>query len=261
MSLVVMLTLSLFYGSFAYAADSNAWLNRSQLDKGIIGVDYNIKSSTKTKLQITKGADKYTYNLTQGKKEFFPLQLGNGDYVISVVEQVSGTKYKVVAKSTVSLNLKDSNVIYLNSVQNVNWNDSNQAIKKAKELTKNKTSDMEKVTAIYNYIIANVKYDQSLVFTVTSDYLPQIDRTLLSQKDICYGYASLFAAMLRSENIPTKLVMGNSKYVKTYHAWNEVFVDGRWVTIDTTVDAGWKGTTTAFEMIKDNSNYVGAKQY
>lgn len=261
MSIVFMLTLALFYDSFAYAEDNNSWLNRSYLDKGIIGIEYNVQSSTKTKLQIAKGADRYTYNLTRDQQEFFPLQLGNGEYVVSIVEQVSGTKYKVVAESTVTLHLNDSNLVYLNSVQNVNWNDTNQAIIKAKELTKNKSTDIEKVTAIYHYIISNIKYDQSLMFNVTTDYLPQIDNTLLRRQDICYGYASLFAAMLRSENIPTKLVMGNSKYVKTYHAWNEVFIDGRWITIDTTVDAGWNGTTTKFDMIKDNSNYVVAKQY
>ena len=256
-----MLTFSLFFGGFTYAADSNTWLNTSQVNKGIISVNYNVGSSAKVKLLIAKGTQQYSYNLSQGKQEFFPLQLGNGNYVISLVKQISGKKYQVIEKANLNLDLQDSSQVYLNSIQNVNFNDRNQAIKKAKDLVKNKASDMEKITTIYNYVIGNIKYDHSLPFNISSDYLPQIDNTFVNKKDICYGYASLFAAMLRSENIPTKLVMGNSKYVKNYHAWNEVLVDGKWIVIDTTVDAGWKGTSTAFEMIKDNAKYTALKQY
>lgn len=260
-TLIVMLTFSLFFAGFAYAADGNTWLNTSQIDKGIISINYNVETGAKIKLLIAKGTQQYSYNLSQGKQEFFPLQLGNGNYVISLVKQVSGKKYQVIEKANVALDLQDSSQVYLNSIQNISFTDQNQAIKKAKDLVKNKASDMEKITAIYNYVIGNIKYDQSLPFNLSTDYLPQIDRTFVNQKDICYGYASLFAAMLRSENIPTKLVMGNSKYVKNYHAWNEVFVDGKWVVIDTTVDAGWKGTSTAFEMIKDTGKYTAVKQY
>ncbi|MOA41408.1 Transglutaminase-like superfamily protein [compost metagenome] len=120
---------------------------------------------------------------------------------------------------------------------------------------------MQKVQAIYNYVISNIKYDNQLAVKSTADYLPEIDRTFVTKKDICYGYSALFAAMLRSVDIPTKLVMGNSDYVTTYHAWNEVYLNGSWVIIDTTVDAGWKGTTTTFEMIKNASKYKAAKQY
>ncbi|MNZ42263.1 Transglutaminase-like superfamily protein [compost metagenome] len=245
-----------------YAADNTGWLDLGNMDKGSVSIQYDVKPDLKTKLLIVKGKEQYTYNLFADSEDHsFSLQLGNGDYSISLLEQTSGSKYRLVHKETVKLDLQDSSVVFLNSIQNVSWNDSSKAVLKAKELTQNKTSDAEKVKAIYDYIISNIKYDNQLAEKSPTDYIPQIDRTFVTQKDICYGYSALFAAMLRSVDIPTKLVMGNTDYVTTYHAWNEVYLNGSWVIIDTTVDSGWKGTTTAFEMIKNASKYSPARQY
>ncbi|GGH16348.1 transglutaminase-like domain-containing protein [Paenibacillus segetis] len=258
---VLLIVSPLFNGTTVQAAASS-WLNESEINKGVISVDYDVKATVKTKLLIVKGQDKYSYNLSSGKQaESFPLQLGNGEYTVSVLEQVSGDKYQVVNKDTVTLKLSDSKMVYLNSVQNVKWNDSDQAVHKAKELTKNLNSDADKVKVIYNYVISNIKYDDNLAANVSTDYLPEIDHTLSSKKDICYGYSALFAAMLRSVDIPTKLVMGTSNYVKSYHSWNEVYLNNKWVIVDTTVDAGLKDSKTAFTMIKEASKYSVSKTY
>ncbi|MFF2890541.1 transglutaminase family protein [Paenibacillus sp. NPDC057967] len=159
------------------------------------------------------------------------------------------------------LKLKDENIIYLNSIQNIRWTSSDKPIEKAKELAKGKKSDEEKVKAVYDFITANIVYDQALAKNVPSDYLPSIERTFDSKKDICYGYSSLFAAMLRSMDIPTKLVMGQTEYLDVYHAWNEVYLNGKWVTIDTTLDAGTVQSKKKAAMIKDSKMYTKAKQY
>jgi len=252
------------YVQAAVTADAVAatWLDQTQLNKGLVTVQYDVSKNVKTKLMITKGTEKYTYNLRPGvKAERFALQLGNGEYTLAVLELVGGNQYKVAQKSTVKLDLPDPKVVYLNAIQNIDWNDQSKAILKARELVKGKKTDAEKVQVIYNYIITNIGYDNTLAQNVTVDYLPQIDQTLKNGKDICYGYAALFAAMLRSEGIPTKMVMGKTTYVKEYHAWNEVFLDGKWVTIDPTVDAGLKNTKQALPMIKDKAKYTTEKQY
>lgn len=262
--LVVAITFLFSWGSDSkvVGAEDSRWLDTDNLDKGAIRIDYDVKPNIKTKLLIVKGQSKYNYNLTPGKSgESFALQLGNGEYTISLLEQINGSKYREINKDTLQLDLADENQVYLNSIQNVDWDIDSLAVKKAKELTKNATTDYEKVKAIYQYMISNIKYDNKLAFSAASSYLPEIDRTLSAKKDICYGFSSLYAAMLRSEGIPAKLVMGKSDYVSTYHAWNEVFVDNKWVIIDTTVDAGWKGTTTKFTMIKDATKYQVDKFY
>ncbi|MEV5030770.1 transglutaminase-like domain-containing protein [Paenibacillus sp. LPE1-1-1.1] len=246
----------------ASEAAASDWLDTSHLSNGVIAIDYPVNAKVKTKLMVAKGQTNYTYNLTSGKtSEQFPLQLGNGQYTISVLENTSGSKYKLVRKQTVTLSLKDSKVLYLNSIQNISWTNTSSAIVKAKELAKNKKTDMEKVKAIYDFIITNINYDHQLAANLSVDYLPNIDRTLKSKKDICYGYAALFAGMLRGLDIPTKLMMGKSTYVDVYHAWNEVYLGGKWVTIDTTVDAGLKKGNKKFELIKDAAKYTASKQY
>lgn len=245
----------------SYASAGNSWLDTSGISRGIISISYEV-GKAKTKVMITKGKESYTYNLLSGKDpEQFPLQLGNGEYTISLLENTSGKSYKVLKQTKLQLKLKDENVIYLNSVQNIKWTSTDKAIAKAKKLVKGKKTDEEKVKAIYDFITANISYDNNLAKTVPTDYLPDIERTLSTQKDICYGYSSLFAAMLRSLDIPTKLVMGNTEYVDVYHAWNEVYLEGKWVTIDTTLDAGTKQSKKNPIMIKDNNKYTKFKQY
>ncbi|MEK4062384.1 MULTISPECIES: transglutaminase-like domain-containing protein [Paenibacillus] len=239
----------------------SGWLNTSQLSQGVVQVSYDVPKDKRIKLMITKDNKSYSYNLYASKStETFPLQQGNGAYKVSVLENTSGNKYKVLSSETVDLSMSNTNAVYLSSVQNVKWNSSDKAVLKAKQLTQGLTTDEAKVQAIYNYIVANVKYDYTLAANVTQDYIPNNDNTLASKKGICYDYASLFATMLRSEGIPTKLVMGNTSYVSVYHAWNEVLLNGKWVTIDTTVDAGLgKNKETGFT--KASSKYTAAKIY
>jgi len=260
----LVLFVSFFTHTNAYAASETGqnWLDASKLSNGTVGVSYQVKDERFAKIVIAKGDEKYTYSLAPDRAvEWLPLQLGNGMYTIMVVENISGSKYKVLEKSTVELNLPDGKVVYMNSVQTVNWDKKSKAIEKAEELTKHASTDTEKVKAIYNYILNNIEYDFDLANHIPAEYVPQIDRTFSAKKDICYGYATLFAAMLRSVSVPTKLVVGQSDYVDTYHAWNEVYLDNKWVTIDTTVDAGYWKNKKPLPMIKEAAKYKAEKQY
>lgn len=246
----------------AAAETSSAWLDLTQLNNGVVAVQYEAAAGTRLKVMITKDSSKYTYNLDNGKGgQVFPLQSGNGEYKIALLENISGNKYKTLKSDSVSLQLSNSVALYLNSIQNVNWADSTTAVKKAKELTAGKKTDAEKAKAIHNYIINTVAYDYNLASNVASDYIPDVDKVLAAKKGICYDYASLNAAMLRSVGIPAKLVMGNTSYVKVYHAWNEVYLDGKWVVVDTTVDAGFKKNKQTYSFSKDASKYEATKVY
>jgi len=259
---IVGLFALLMWAPAVQAASSEDWLSLEQMDRGVIVIKYDVKAGVKTKLMIAKGQDKYTYGLSPDKRqEAFPLQMGNGNYKITVLEQVGGTKYKPVKEADVTLRLTNGGQVFLNSIQNIHWNEGDKAAQLAKKLTQSASSDEKKVQAIYDYIVGTIRYDEALAARELTDYLPDINRTLSGQKGMCYDYASLFASMLRSIDIPAKLVMGSSDYVDVYHAWNEVFLNGQWVTIDTTVDASWKSSGTAFQMIKDASRYTATKYY
>ena len=67
--------------------------------------------------------------------------------------------------------------------------------------------------------------------------------------------------MLRSIGIPTKLVKGYKNDLKEYHAWNQVLLDGSWITIDTTYDAALKKGNIKISMIKDGTEYNNVREY
>ncbi|OWA35353.1 transglutaminase [Saccharibacillus sp. O16] len=247
----------------ASAASTNAeWLDTSYLSQGAIAVSYNVATVKRVKVMIAKESTVYTYDLNTSKKsETFPLQSGAGSYQVTLLENTSGTSYKKIDSSSVQLDNVSENNVFLSSVQNVNWKDAKNATALAAKLTAGKKTDKEKVQAIYNYVVSNVKYDFDLAKTVGTVYLPSADSTLVSKKGICYDYASLMGVMLRSQGIPTKLVMGSSTYVDVYHAWNEVYMDGKWVIVDTTVDAAYKQAGKTISFAKEAGQYNAQKVY
>lgn len=256
MLLLSLIVLVVFAPTAALASSQDSWLNLSKLDEGVVGIEYKAVDNRSVKVMIIKGEVRYTYDLTD-EEEFFPLQLDNGTYTIMVLEHVTSNQYRVAKSKKVELNLEDPSSVFLQSVQNVNWIEAELATEKALELTEDLATDVEKIQAIYDYIVDNIKYNNHLAVTVVSGYIPNIDEVLTSRIGICYDYASLFAAMARSAGVPTKLLMGDSDYVDEYHAWNEVYLDGEWVTVDTTVDAV-KGNG---DFTKDAEKYTASKVY
>lgn len=236
----------------------------SQSTRGLLIVNYKSSSNKGLKISIEKGNDKYIYNLNgNGKPEYFPLQLGSGEYSLKIFENTAGNKYKVVKKSVIKVEIVDSLTVYTNSVININWDESMNAVKKAREITAGLTDDKEKIRAIYSYVVNNISYDYSKLEKIESNYLPTIDNTLKEGKGICYDYSSLFAAMLRSVGIPSKLVKGYTKNAVGYHAWNEVYIkeQNKWVVIDTTYDSQLKKSNYKTDIYKDSKLYNKVGEY
>ena len=109
------------------------------------------------------------------------------------------------------------------------------AVQKGEELCASLSTDADKLNAIHKYVVAAILYDYVRAATVQTGYLPVIDEVLAEGKGICFDYAALTACMLRTQGIPTKLVIGYADTI--YHAWNEVWIDGAWQRIDTTAEA------------------------
>lgn len=257
-SLLALMFLLLFTPA-AYGKGIN--IDKSKLDSGIIGINYHAAKSVATKVLISKDNVEYYYNLKSSDK--FPLQLGDGEYKVFVLENVAGNQYKVVGNEVVSLKLSNPNDVFLQSNQIINWHENMDAIRKAKELTVQTQSDQEKVAAIYNYIVNNVKYDYVKANNIDAGYLPSIDGIFKTSQGICYDYAALFAAMARSAGVPTKLLMGRKNDIAGYHAWNQVYLKSanKWVTIDITYDSVYVQKGLGIAMIKDASEYSIEQQY
>jgi transglutaminase-like putative cysteine protease len=226
MTVVMLFTATTF--SFADTIDYSL----DVLDNGSFRIQTG--TSNDVRVFVTKGDEKALYTLKEDAR--LPLQFGNGIYNVTVYEKING-RFKLIDEENIPLDLEDSKAVYLNPVQNVNFNEDMAAIRKARELTEHLTSQAEKIEAIHQFVINHVAYDYQKARTVTGAYVPSVEGTFETGTGICYDYASLMAGMLRSVGVPTKVSVG---YVGTvYHAWNEIHLEAtdEWITVDATQDA------------------------
>lgn len=244
-----------------YAA--SAEFKKDNLDRGIISIKYtSTDASKKAKVLITFGDQKYQYNIKNSSTFVnFPLQLGNGKYDIGVYEQIEGTKYSQVTTTTVNLSLDDSSKVFLISNQLIDWGEKMNTVTLAKELTKNKKTENDKIEVCYQYMVQQFSYDFVKMKNVEYDYIPVIDDVLKKKLGICYDYSAVFASMLRSQGIKCKLIMGYTTMVKEYHAWNEVYVNDKWVVVDTTFDSQMYANRIQYKFEKNSSDYKESYEY
>ena len=219
-------------------------------------------SSKRLKVIIKKNGTSYNYDLNHdGNFETYPLQMGSGEYTVRIMENVTGSSYIELFSAEISVNLNSSLTPYLYPNQFVNYTASSGAVRKAFGLCMNAQTDLDKVKSVYNYIINNISYDTYEASTVTSGYLPNVNSTLSSKRGICFDYAALMACMLRSQGVPTKLVIGTVSPNNANHAWNEVYIQNRgWITLKIQVTGeGWKRMDSTFGAARTSSieNFIG----
>lgn len=119
----------------------------------------------------------------------------------------------------------------------------------AQQLTQNCENDYQRILALHDWVCSYIRYDMD---SLNSGEIPpyHANDVVTGRKAVCLGFATLYASLCRSINIPCNVVSGyalgigedtdwTSATVLTEeqnHAWNEVYVDGRWVIVDTTWD-------------------------
>lgn len=251
--------------------NSKVKIDVSNIDQGYLMVRYS--GSKKTKLQITrKGSTTYTYNLKQGSYEAFPLSDGSGSYSINVFENVSGNQYSLACGETIKAELKNSTLPFLYANQYVNFNENSTTVATGAKVAAGAQNQLEVVDKVYHYVIGNLSYDYEKAKTVTSGYLPKVDAVLKAKTGICFDYAAVMAAMLRTQGIPTKLVVGYAG--NAYHAWISVYIqnigwidgaiyfDGKsWVRMDPTFASSAGNSSSIRQYIGDGKNYKSMYVY
>lgn len=248
----------------------------TEASAGRIKAAYKGETSKKIKVTIEKGTEKYTYDLNgKGGYEYYPLQMGDGSYKIKVLENSTGNKYAVLQTLEIQVKLDNEFAPYKVSSQFINYSDNSGIVQQAAALTKDSKSDLEKVAVMYDFVVKNISYDYEKAKTVSSGYVPSPDEILKKKTGICFDYSSVLAAMLRSQNIPAKLVMGYVVPDGVYHAWNEVYItdvgwvkvglynfDGKnWKLMDSTFDSTSQGSQKGIEYINNAANYTKKYQY
>ena len=245
-------------------------LDASNASHGYIMANYQ-GSSAESRLQITI-PDKtvYTYVLSPGNYETIPLTGANGDYQINILEHVSDDMYALVFSENVSVTLDNDFSPYLYPNQYVWYTPESPTTDLGIVLSDESANDLDYLEKVYHYVITNISYDTNLAQNIPLNYIPDTDSVLEKKSGICFDYASLMCALLRSQNIPTKLVVGYSG--TAYHAWISVYLqetgwvdniiqfDGEhWSLMDPTLAAS-NDQRDVEKYIGDGSNYL-AKYY
>lgn len=100
-----------------------------------------------------------------------------------------------------------------------------------KRIIKPGMNDHEKVKAIHDWVVRNLKYDTTLTKYTAYD-------GLYTGSTVCQGYSLLTHKLLKGAGIQNKIVEGTAYTSDNpkgqLHAWNLVLLDGKWYHLDTT---------------------------
>lgn len=255
-------------------ANDKAIIDYTNCNQGYVMLKYNKATKRRLKAQVEfLGSEQvYTYDIQPEVWETLPLSEGNGEYKITIYEHLIHTKYLVVLQTNIDVELDDELLPFLWSTKYINYEIAGKSVTKAAELTAGATSDLEKVKKIYEYIITHIDYDNEKAKNVKSGYVPNLDNTLETGKGICFDYAALTAGMLRSQNIPCKLIMGYNGEI--YHAWISVWTEDTswidkaiyynkdsWHRMDPTFGASGYNDKFVNEYVNNEENYIELKKY
>ena len=200
-----------------------AEVDYSNAREGYVMVRYHGQTDKRLKVLLKGPATTYQYNLPQGQWAVFPLSDGNGKYQLGIYRNAGGNQYAAVMSSHFSVELADEFAPFLRPNQYVNYLDAPNTLALSGELCAGLEHPLEKVAAVYDYVVENLRYDDEKAATVKSGYLPVLDAVLEEKKGICFDYGALMAAMLRCQEVPCKLVVGYAGSV--YHAWISVWTE------------------------------------
>jgi len=152
--------------------------------------------------------------------------------------QVDLTKKVVFPSDENAKDLPSSNILKVRDIikasgpeighQKAYYKLTDEQYKEIKAFTDDLVTGIEDETEVYqtifNWICKNISYD----YTDNEPY-----SVFKSKKAICQGYANLMHVMLRSQGIPVLIVNGMLSNVGG-HAWNYVYVGGKWKVSDPT---------------------------
>lgn len=142
-------------------------------------------------------------------------------------KELTGSSESVDSRRILSMFLRPNNTVPVN--------DELKAL--AEKITSGKKGEMQKVRAIYDYILGELSYsnDDSSVCGVGNTLI-----TLEAKKGICTDYHSLFISLARSLGVPAKFEIGyripagqNAGKLPGYHCWAKFYSKGRgWIPVD-----------------------------
>lgn len=254
---------SVFNKEAAEQGENQVFLDLSSLAKGYVGV--SCVSTKRLRFKVVYGEMNYTYELkADGTPTCYPLQFGNGNYTFIVFQNTTEDRYIRLHEKQVNVTLDSEFEPYIRPSQMVNYNKDSNVVKLANKLGEAAKNEEEVVASIYDYIKKNVKYDfekaEKAAANEIPTYLPNPDDTLESNMGICFDYAALAAAMLRSQGIPTQMLTGYVQDGQVFHAWNMIYLkESGWITVEIKAPAKtWYTIDLTFAANGANTQFIGS---
>lgn len=225
-------------------------------------------SDSKINIQVT-GPDEVIYKYFLEIPDVWtalPFTAGSGTYIVLAFENVGDDQYAALLSQSLSVELANEFLPFLYPNQYVDFTEDSEAIRLAAELSASCDTDLDALAAIYNYVTEHITYDDEKAATVETGYLPDIDETLRTGTGICFDYAALTVAMLRSLSVPSRLNIGYSGSIR--HAWVDIYIESigwiknaiefkgdEWEMMDPTFAAALGDEKLTSEYIGDGENY------
>ena len=153
------------------------------------------------------------------------------------MQNTGGSNYVEIAATTVDVSMASEFEPFLRPNVFCSFADDSACVQLARELAADAQNQGDVLRSVYRWIQDNISYDtgKAAELADATGYVPDPDATLESRTGICFDYASLAAAMLRSLGIPCKIITGYVSPDGIYHAWNMVYIDGEWISVEISV--------------------------
>lgn len=116
----------------------------------------------------------------------------------------------------------------------------------AEQATAGKKDDLDRAKALYDHVLARMRYDKSGTGWGRGDAVYACD----AKTGNCTDFHAYFIALARTIGIPARFAIGatipadkTEGNIEGYHCWAEFFADGRWVPVD--ISEAWKNPQLA----------------
>lgn len=243
---IILIIILLLMGSFSYGATASYTVtdiykfkngsNNSKVEL-FIGTTDGSKYSTGTCVISPNYTSIKTDDYGNRIAVFNNNALKKNNYTIKVVKTMNSSDLSTdINYADAGYNISD---IYLKPSSKIE--SSNQLIiNKAKELTQGCKDDYSKIRNIFEFVNMHITYDLSEKYRNKGAL-----SALKTGRGVCEEYASLFVALCRASNIPSRVISGYSvgdmyegevKDTESLaHAWAEVYLEGYgWLPVEAT---------------------------
>ena len=239
--------------------ENGAFIDTSSLAQGYVAA--SAESSSRLKFQVIKDDMSYNYDLpSDGAPIVCPLNMGDGAYTFRVMQNTSGNNYVDLYSTSAEVVMDSEFEPYLRPNAFCSYDDQSASVAKARELAAGAANEGDVLRSVYEWIAENIDYDtdKAAALADATGYVPDPDSTFSQGKGICFDYASLAAAMLRSLGIPCKIITGYVSPDGIYHAWNLVYLNGSWMSAEVIVEPDtWTRIDLTFAAAGGANGYVG----